>query len=121
MDTPDILKRITARKAEEVAERKRRQPLAELTTAVEQAGPGRGFADALAGRIAAGRAAVIAEIKRASPSKGLLREDFRPADIAASYMRAGAACLCNRLGQGRQGSLALAFGDLLGLAGDDAS
>ncbi|MCG6942300.1 MAG: indole-3-glycerol phosphate synthase TrpC [Thiohalocapsa sp.] len=93
MDTPDILKRITARKAEEVAERKRRQPLAELTTAVEQAGPGRGFADALAGRIAAGRAAVIAEIKRASPSKGLLRADFRPADIAVSYERGGAACL----------------------------
>jgi indole-3-glycerol phosphate synthase len=93
MDTPDILKRIVARKAEEVAERKRQRPLAALAESIAQAGPTRGFADALAKQVAAGQAAVIAEIKRASPSKGLLREDFRPADIAASYMRAGAACL----------------------------
>jgi indole-3-glycerol phosphate synthase len=93
MDTPDILKRIVARKREEVAERKRGRSLAELHAVVAQAGRTRGFADALSDRVAAGRAAVIAEIKRASPSKGLLRADFRPADIAASYARGGAACL----------------------------
>ncbi len=93
MDTPDILKRIVARKAEEVDERARARPLGALAAAVAEVGPTRGFADALAARIAAGQAAVIAEIKRASPSKGLLRPDFRPADIALSYERAGAACL----------------------------
>jgi indole-3-glycerol phosphate synthase len=92
-DTPDILKRIVARKAEEVAERKRMRPLTALNDAVAQAGPTRGFAAALAAKIDAGRPGVIAEIKRASPSKGLLREDFRPADIAISYERSGAACL----------------------------
>jgi indole-3-glycerol phosphate synthase len=93
MDTPDILKRIIARKTEEVAERERRRPLSALGTAIEQASPTRGFADALAHRIDTGRPAVIAEIKRASPSKGLLRTDFRPAEIAVSYARGGAACL----------------------------
>jgi indole-3-glycerol phosphate synthase len=92
-DTPDILRRIIARKAEEVAERQRQRPIGELSAALRDAGPTRGFADALAARIAAGEPAVIAEIKRASPSKGLLREDFRPAQIAASYARGGAACL----------------------------
>jgi indole-3-glycerol phosphate synthase len=92
-DTPDILKRIVARKAEEVAERKRSRPLATLRDAVDVAPAPRGFADALATRISAGEPAVIAEIKRASPSKGLLREDFRPADIARSYEQGGAACL----------------------------
>jgi indole-3-glycerol phosphate synthase len=92
-DTPDILKRIVARKVEEVAQRKRSRPLAALRDAVDAAPAPRGFADALATRISAGEPAVIAEIKRASPSKGLLREDFRPADIARSYEQGGAACL----------------------------
>ncbi|WP_295882978.1 indole-3-glycerol phosphate synthase TrpC [uncultured Thiohalocapsa sp.] len=92
-DTPDILKRIVAHKAEEVAERQRHRPPQAIAAAAAEAGPTRGFADALAAKIAAGEAAVIAEIKRASPSKGLLREDFQPAEIAASYARGGAACL----------------------------
>ncbi|MGD9298409.1 MAG: indole-3-glycerol phosphate synthase TrpC [Thiohalocapsa sp.] len=92
-DTPDILKRIVSRKADEVAERKRQRPLDALSAALRDASPTRGFADALAARIAAGQAGVIAEIKRASPSKGLLRPDFRPGEIAASYARGGAACL----------------------------
>ncbi|WP_462330640.1 indole-3-glycerol phosphate synthase TrpC [Thiohalocapsa halophila] len=92
-DTPDILKRIVAHKAEEVAACKRERPRADLADAIAAADPARGFADALAGRIRDGAAGVIAEIKRASPSRGLLRADFRPADIAASYARGGAACL----------------------------
>ncbi len=92
-DTPDILKRIVARKVDAVAAAKRARPLAALMEAAADAGPTRGFAAALHQRIGAGGAAVIAEIKRASPSKGLLRADFRPAEIAASYARGGAACL----------------------------
>ena len=92
-DTPDILRRITARKTDQVAERKRARPASVLADAADRAGPARGFADALAAKIASSRAGVIAEIKRASPSRGVLREEFRPADIAASYARGGAACL----------------------------
>ena len=92
-DTPDILKKICHRKVEEVSARAERLPLDELTARLPDAPPVRGFADALAARIAAGEPAVIAEIKRASPSKGVLRADFRPAQIAASYSGAGAACL----------------------------
>jgi indole-3-glycerol phosphate synthase len=89
----DVLRKILARKAEEVAERRARQPLAEVIARARDALPVRGFADALAAKIAAGQAAVIAEVKKASPSKGVLRADFRPAEIAASYERGGAACL----------------------------
>ncbi|HIP53651.1 MAG TPA: indole-3-glycerol phosphate synthase TrpC [Chromatiales bacterium] len=92
-ETPDILKKIVRRKREEVAERLRRRPLADVAAAAERASAPRGFADALERRIAAGQAGVIAEIKKASPSKGVLREDFRPAEIARSYERGGAACL----------------------------
>ena len=92
-DTPDILKRIVARKHEEIAERSRRTPPAELATrAASQQSP-RGFVAALQARVAAGDAAVIAEIKKASPSKGVLRADFHPAEIARSYAAGGAACL----------------------------
>lgn len=92
-DTPDILKKIMHRKAEEVAARAGRIPLERLAEQIADTPPARGFADALAARVRAGLPAVIAEIKKASPSKGVLREDFRPAEIAASYERGGAACL----------------------------
>ncbi len=92
-DTPDILKRIVARKHEEIAERVERTPIDEQRARAADADAVRGFADSLARRIAAGQAGVIAEIKKASPSKGVLREDFDPASIAASYAAHGAACL----------------------------
>jgi len=92
-DTPDILKKICHRKVEEVSARAEQRSLAELRARLAEAPPVRGFAAALGERVAAGRPAVIAEIKRASPSKGVLRADFRPAEIAASYERGGAACL----------------------------
>ena len=92
-DTPDVLKKIVARKAEEVAERSARAPRAMLAAAAEQADPPRGFVAALRSRIGTGRPAVIAEAKKASPSKGVLRPDFDPAAIARSYERGGAACL----------------------------
>ncbi|GAB2489833.1 indole-3-glycerol phosphate synthase TrpC [Arenimonas alkanexedens] len=89
----DILQTILRRKAEEVAERAARVPLAELSARCEGLPPTRGFAAALQAKIAAGLPAVIAEVKKASPSKGVIRADFHPADIAASYERGGAACL----------------------------
>lgn len=89
----DILGRILRRKTEEVAARRARLPLEELRARVGGLPPARGFTAAMRRRIEAGRAAVIAEIKQASPSRGLLRADFRPADIAVSYERGGAACL----------------------------
>ncbi len=92
-DTPDILKKILHRKTEEIAERSTRVSLRALRERVETADPPRGFLDALRRRAIAGDAAVIAEIKKASPSKGVLREQFVPAEIAASYERGGATCL----------------------------
>jgi indole-3-glycerol phosphate synthase len=93
MPMHDILKRILARKAEEVAERSARMPLVELQARMADASPPRGFADAVVARIAAGHSAVIAEIKKASPSKGVIRAEFDPAAIARSYETGGAACL----------------------------
>jgi indole-3-glycerol phosphate synthase len=90
---PDILRKILARKAGEITERAGRTPLAELKKHLAQAPAPRGFLKAIRNRIETGRAAVIAEIKQASPSKGLLRADFRPAEIARSYERHGATCL----------------------------
>jgi len=92
-DTPDVLKRILARKAREVVSRREQSSLHELSRRALAVPATRGFAAAIATRIKAGGPAVIAEIKRASPSKGLLRADFRPAEIAASYERGGATCL----------------------------
>jgi len=90
----DILERINAVKREEVAAAQALKPLAALRAEAEaRSEPTRGFAAALRLAVAAGRSAVIAEIKKASPSKGVLREEFRPADIARSYERHGAACL----------------------------
>ena len=89
----DVLKRILARKVEEVAERRARVPLPELQARNAGAEATRGFADAVASRVLRGNAAVIAEIKKASPSKGVIRPDFDPAAIARSYEAGGAACL----------------------------
>ena len=89
----DILQRIVAVKRDEVAQARRRCGLAELQAQAAAAPPARGFAAALRARVEAGHPAVIAEVKKASPSKGVLREHFGPADIARSYESGGAACL----------------------------
>ena len=92
-DTPTILKKILARKQQEIAERSAIVSSEQLLEQAKLASPPRGFAAAMAAKIAAGESAVIAEIKKASPSKGVIREDFDPAAIAASYAKGGAACL----------------------------
>ena len=91
--TPTILTRILARKDQEVAERQQAVSEADLLALAERQSAPRGFIDALNQRIAVGDAAVIAEVKKASPSKGVMREAFHPADIAKSYAQGGAACL----------------------------
>jgi len=92
-DTPDILKKIIKRKQEEVAERLTLISLEQIKEAAMQAPPVRGFVDAIKAKIDSGKAAVISEIKKASPSKGIMRENFIPAEIAASYEKGGACCL----------------------------
>ena len=89
----DVLKRILARKQEEVAERRERVSLFELKARLSGAPPARGFTDAVEAKLRAGLPAVIAEVKKASPSKGVIRPDFDPAAIARSYEAGGAACL----------------------------
>jgi indole-3-glycerol phosphate synthase len=89
----DILQKILAVKEQEIVAAKKAEPFEAMRAAAEFAPPPRDFVAAIRARIAAGKAAVIAEIKKASPSKGVLREDFRPAEIAASYEKGGAACL----------------------------
>ncbi len=89
----DILERILARKREELEAARAALPLAEMQRRAAAAPPPRDFAAAIAKKIASGLPAVIAEIKRASPSRGLLRADFDPAAIARSYEAGGAACL----------------------------
>jgi indole-3-glycerol phosphate synthase len=89
----DVLTRILAAKRREVEESKERISQAEIERRAQAASPPRGFENSLRAKIAAGAPAVIAEIKRASPSKGLIRADFNPARIAASYEANGAACL----------------------------
>lgn len=88
-----VLDKIIARKHQEVAERRARIGLDELERLAKQADAPRGFARVLQARAARGEAAVIAEVKKASPSKGVIRPDFVPADIARSYEAGGAACL----------------------------
>jgi indole-3-glycerol phosphate synthase len=89
----DILEKILATKREEIATAKQAEPLEVVRAATERAPPPRDFTGALRAKVAAGHAAVIAEIKKASPSKGIIRPDFHPAEIAASYEAGGAACL----------------------------
>lgn len=92
-DTPTILRKIIARKHEEVAERQQRVSFQALEAQAAAQSKPRGFADALIRRVDARKPAVIAEIKKASPSKGVIRADFDPVSIARSYEKAGAACL----------------------------
>jgi len=92
-DTPDILKRILARKLEEIDERIRTISMEALGQRATEADAPRGFITQLQEKLQTGQAAVIAEIKKASPSRGVLREDFNPGQIAMSYEKGGAACL----------------------------
>lgn len=92
-NTPDILARIVVTKHEEVAAARAARPLAAVRAEAEARTDVRGFEAALRAKIAARQPAVIAEVKKASPSRGVIRADFRPAEIAASYARHGAACL----------------------------
>ncbi len=92
-DTPDVLKKILARKHEEVAERRRSVSFAELESRANAQPPAREFVEAIAFRVDKSEPAVIAEVKKASPSKGVIRPNFDPVAIAKSYERSGAACL----------------------------
>ncbi len=92
-DTPTVLRKIIARKWEEIAERKSRVSLDELKSRAAAQAPARGFVRAIENKLAQGKAGVIAEIKKASPSKGVIREHFVPDEIARSYEKGGAACL----------------------------
>ncbi|MBI5938498.1 MAG: indole-3-glycerol phosphate synthase TrpC [Betaproteobacteria bacterium] len=89
----DILDKILAVKREEIAAARKAEPLEALRESAELAPPPRDFVGAMRAKLAAGQPAVIAEIKKASPSKGVIRPDFRPAELASSYERGGAACL----------------------------
>jgi indole-3-glycerol phosphate synthase len=89
----DILAEIFATKIQEVAARRARRPLAEVIAAARDQPPPRGFVAALRRRVAAGSAGVIAECKKASPSKGVMRDPYNVAEIAISYANSGATCL----------------------------
>ena len=93
MSVPTVLENILARKVQEVAERSARVSLSELESLAKAADAPRGFAQALLAQAKKKQPAVIAEIKKASPSKGVIRESFVPADIARSYEKGGATCL----------------------------
>ena len=91
--TPDILIKILDRKREEIAERSVNVPIEQLKEMCKHADAVRGFISSIENKLASNQPAVIAEIKKASPSKGVLRENFQPAEIAKSYAIHGAACL----------------------------
>lgn len=93
MSTPDILQKILQTKQEEITTRSANVSAKQLSVLAEQADPVRGFLNAMRERIAAGDPAIIAEVKKASPSKGIIRADFDPPSIAQSYAQGGAACL----------------------------
>jgi len=95
-DTPDILKKIILRKEQEIIERKQQASQGQLMEQALEAlmsKPVRGFVDAMQTKLNKNQSAVIAEVKKASPSKGVIREHFIPAEIAKSYETAGASCL----------------------------
>jgi len=91
--TPDILQKILQRKVEEITESVAKESLVDISKRAESALPVRGFIQSIENKISMGNAAVIAEIKKASPSKGVMRENFIPSEIAQSYEKGGAACL----------------------------
>ena len=93
MSTPTVLKNIITRKREEVSERQHSVTLENLKAQIVDQSPCRGFVAAIEQKINTGQPAVIAEIKKASPSQGVIRQAFSPTDIAESYESAGAACL----------------------------
>lgn len=92
-DTPTVLRKIITRKWEEIAERKAQVSLEQLKQRAALQPVARGFVQAIENKIAQGKSGVIAEIKKASPSKGVIREHFVPAELARSYEQGGAACL----------------------------
>jgi indole-3-glycerol phosphate synthase len=91
--TPDILQKILKRKQEEINSRQQQRPHSDLLNQIEQQTVPRGFVKALRDKLSQGKPAVIAEIKKASPSKGVIRKDFNPPEIARAYQQGGAACL----------------------------
>jgi indole-3-glycerol phosphate synthase len=93
MSTPTVLKKIIARKYEEISERSQEISIETLKQRAAEQAACRGFVQAIENKLAAKQSAVIAEIKKASPSKGVIRDPFHPVDIAKSYEAAGAACL----------------------------
>lgn len=92
-DKPDVLNRILSRKKQEIEQRQSHRPLADLEKALHKASQVRGFMRSLQSRLQQNEPAVIAEIKKASPSKGVIRHNFNPPEIARSYQQGGAACL----------------------------